>query len=85
MPSENNLIDTEKKKERVVLLAVDINDGSNVDASLDELAELADTAEAEVVAQGERHIGFDRDVGRIVQVALRVRIVQVDRRRNDAL
>ncbi len=43
--------DTEEQKEKAILLAVDIGDGNDVDASLDELAELADTADAEVVGR----------------------------------
>ncbi len=43
--------DTEKQKEKAILLAVDIGDGTDVDASLDELEELAKTAEAEVVGR----------------------------------
>ncbi len=43
--------DTEKQKEKAILLAVDIGDGTDVDASLDELDELAKTADAEVVGR----------------------------------
>ncbi len=43
--------DTKEQKEKAILLAVDIGDGNDVDASLDELKELADTADAEVVGR----------------------------------
>ena len=43
--------DTEEQKEKAILLAVDIGDGTDVDASLDELSELASTADAEVVGR----------------------------------
>ncbi|MBR6229377.1 MAG: GTPase HflX [Eubacterium sp.] len=44
-------VETEQKKEKVVLIAVDLGDDTDIDASLDELEELADTAEAEVVGR----------------------------------
>ncbi|MEE3467035.1 MAG: GTPase HflX [Eubacterium sp.] len=76
-------IETEKKKERVVLLAVDIGDGSDVDASLDELAELADTAEAEVVgrlvqARESFHPGTYVGKGKIEEVLEVVRFERAD-------
>ena len=43
------MIETRERKERVILIAVDLGDGSEVEASLAELAELADTAGAETV------------------------------------
>ena len=42
-------------------------------------------AEAEGVGQAQVDVGLDGDVGRVVQVALGIRRVQVDRRRDDAL
>ena len=43
------MIETRERKERVILIAVDLGDGTEVEASLAELAELADTAGAETV------------------------------------
>ncbi|MCI5937880.1 MAG: GTPase HflX [Eubacterium sp.] len=43
--------DTEEQKERVILIAVDLEDGSSVEESLDELQELAETAGAETVGR----------------------------------
>ena len=43
------MIETRERKERVILIAVDLGDGIEVEASLAELAELADTAGAETV------------------------------------
>lgn len=43
------MIETRERKERVILIAVDLGDGAEVEASLAELAELADTAGAETV------------------------------------
>ena len=37
------MIETRERKERVILIAVDLGDGTEVEASLAELAELADT------------------------------------------
>ena len=46
------MIETRERKERVILIAVDLGDGTEVEASLAELAELADTAGAETVGTG---------------------------------
>lgn len=43
--------ETEEKKERVILVAVDLEDGTDVDYSLDELEELAQTAGAVTVGR----------------------------------
>ena len=43
------MIETRERKERAILIAVDLGDGTEVEASLAELAELADTAGAETV------------------------------------
>lgn len=43
------MIETRERKERVILIAVDLGDGTDVEASLAELGELADTAGAETV------------------------------------
>ncbi len=43
--------DTQEQKERVVLLAVDTDNGEDVYASLDELEELSQTAGAQVVGR----------------------------------
>ena len=43
------MIETRERKERVILIAVDLGDGTEVEASLAELAELVDTAGAETV------------------------------------
>ena len=40
------MYETEEKQEKVILVAVDLDDGSDVDDSLDELEELAQTAGA---------------------------------------
>ena len=77
------LQETEKKKERVVLLAVDTDDGTDVRASLDELAELADTAEAEVVgrliqARESFHPGTYIGKGKIEEVLDMVRFENAD-------
>lgn len=45
------LYDTEKVQERVILAAVDLEDGTDVEQSLDELAELAQTAGAVTVGR----------------------------------
>lgn len=45
------MIDSLEEKEKVVLVAVDTDDGNDVSASLDELEELADTAGAEVTGR----------------------------------
>lgn len=47
----SELFETECMKERVILVAVDTGDGEDVQASLDELAELSKTAGAEAVGQ----------------------------------
>ncbi len=47
----NDLFKTEERRERVVLVAVDLSDGTDVMASLTELAELSKTAGAEPVGQ----------------------------------
>lgn len=47
----NDLFKTEERRERVVLVAVDLSDGTDVMASLTELAELSETAGAEPVGQ----------------------------------
>lgn len=43
--------DTAEVKERVILVAVDLEDGTDIDYSLDELQELAETAGAETVGR----------------------------------
>ena len=77
------VFDTDEKKERVVLLAVDVDDGTDVEASLDELSELADTAEAEVVgrliqARESFHPGTYVGKGKIEEVLQMVRFEQAD-------
>lgn len=47
----SEIFETESMKERVILVAVDVGDGEDVQASLDELAELSQTAGAEAVGQ----------------------------------
>lgn len=47
----SELFETESMRERVILVAVDTGDGEDVQASLDELAELSKTAGAEAVGQ----------------------------------
>ena len=42
---------TEEEKERVILVAVDVEDGTDVEDSLDELNELAETAGAVAVGR----------------------------------
>lgn len=51
MSESGAFFETEEQKEKAILLAVDIGDGTDVDASLDELSELALTADAEVVGR----------------------------------
>lgn len=45
------LFQTQHEKERVIVVAVDLGDGTDVQASLDELEELSKTAGAEVVGR----------------------------------
>lgn len=45
------IYDMEEERERVILVAIDLEDGADVEHSLDELAELADTAGAETVGR----------------------------------
>ncbi|MDY3774894.1 MAG: GTPase HflX [Eubacterium sp.] len=45
------MIETKEQREKVLLVAVDLEDGTDVASSLDELAELADTAGADTVGR----------------------------------
>ena len=45
------MIETKEQREKVLLVAVDLEDGTDVTSSLDELAELADTAGADTVGR----------------------------------
>ncbi|MCH5252425.1 MAG: GTPase HflX [Lachnospiraceae bacterium] len=45
------LLDTSEEKEKVILVAVDTDDGTDVEYSLDELQELSETAGAEAVGR----------------------------------
>ena len=45
------MIETKEQREKVLLVAVDLEDGIDVTSSLDELAELADTAGADTVGR----------------------------------
>lgn len=47
----SEFFETESMRERVILVGVDLGDGEDVQASLDELAELSKTAGAETVGQ----------------------------------
>lgn len=51
MRDMKELFETEELKEKVILVAVDLGDGTDVQASINELAELSGTAGAEPVGQ----------------------------------
>ena len=81
--AKNRPVETGKKKEKVILLAVDLGDGTDVEASLDELEELADTAGAEVVgrliqARESFHPGTYIGKGKIEEAADMVRFTGAD-------
>ena len=80
---EKALTDTGSKKERAVLIAVDIGGDTDADKSLDELEELAKTAGAEVVgriiqARDAFHPGTYIGKGKIEEAGELVRFAEAD-------
>lgn len=77
------IYETEERKERVLLLGVDISDGEDVDASLNELEELVDTAGAETVGRMIQnreaiHPGTYIGKGKIDELRERIKRTQAD-------
>ncbi len=78
-----NSYETEERKERVILVAVELGDGSDARISLDELRELADTAGAQAVGsviqnREKIHPGTYIGKGKLEEVRILIRETAAD-------